>query len=117
MSKTKSLPGAVLIGGLCAASGKSRTTPGGVAVSGGKAARVARVVRPVAPSAVLVVASELRVGPESDVRWATETLLANKLRQIPLTDAAGHVVGLLDEVDVSRFYLDASTKTPLPASS
>jgi CIC family chloride channel protein len=80
-----------------------------------RSARVAQVMRPVSLSGVPVVAPELRVGPEDDLRSATQTLLANKIREIPVTDAEGRIVGLLDEADISRFYLDASTKTPPPA--
>jgi chloride channel protein, CIC family len=82
-----------------------------------RAARVAQVMRPVSMSGVPVVAPDLRVGPDDDLRTATQTLLANKLREIPVTDAAGQIVGLLDEADISRYYLDASTKTPPPAPS
>jgi CIC family chloride channel protein len=80
-------------------------------------ARVAQVMRPVSLSGVPVVAPELRVGPEDDLRSATQTLLANKLREIPVTNSEGEIVGLLDEADISRFYLDATTKTPPPAPS
>jgi CIC family chloride channel protein len=82
-----------------------------------RAARVAQVMRPVSLSGVPVVAPDLRVGPDDDLRTATQTLLANKLREIPVTDAAGQIVGLLDEADISRYYLDASTKTPSPMAS
>jgi CIC family chloride channel protein len=82
-----------------------------------RAARVAQVMRPVSLSGVPLVAPTLRVGPEDDLRSATQTLLANKLREIPVTDAAGQIVGMLDEADVSRFYLDATTKTPPPAAA
>jgi CIC family chloride channel protein len=80
-------------------------------------ARVAQVMRPVSLGGVPVVAPELRVGPEDDLRSATQTLLANKLREIPVVDRAGQIVGLLDEADISRFYLDATTKTPAPIPS
>jgi CIC family chloride channel protein len=82
-----------------------------------RAARVAQVMRPVSMSGVPVVAPDLRVGPDDDLRTATQTLLANKLREIPVTDAAGQIVGLLDEADISRYFLDASTKTPPPMQS
>jgi chloride channel protein, CIC family len=78
-------------------------------------ARVAQVMRPVSLSGLPPVAPELRISPEDDLRTATQTLLANKLREIHVTDASGQVVGLLDEADISRFYLDATTKTPPPA--
>jgi CBS domain-containing protein len=60
------------------------------------------------------VTPEQRVSPEDNLRTATETLLLHKLREIPVIDAAGQLVGLLDEADVSRFYLENSTKTPAP---
>ena len=80
-------------------------------------ARVAQVMRPVSLGGVPVVAPALRVGPEDDLRSATQTLLANKLREIPVVDDAGQIVGLLDEADISRFYLDNTTKTPPPVPS
>jgi CIC family chloride channel protein len=82
-----------------------------------RSARVAEVMRPVSMSGVPVVAPDLHVSPDDDLRTATQTLLANKLREIPVTDAAGQIVGLLDEADISRFYLDATTKTPPPMPS
>ncbi|HSZ81972.1 MAG TPA: chloride channel protein [Polyangia bacterium] len=82
-----------------------------------RAARVAQVMRPVSMSGVPVVAPDLHVGPDDDLRTATQTLLTNKLREIPVTDAAGQIVGLLDEADISRYFLDASTKTPPPMQS
>ena len=80
-----------------------------------RSARVAQVMRPVSVSGVPVVVPEVRVGPDDDLRSATQTLLLHKLREIPVVDPAGQIVGLLDEADISRFYLDASTKTPPPA--
>jgi CIC family chloride channel protein len=79
--------------------------------------RVAQVMRQVSVSGIPVVAPDLVVHPEDDLRTATQTLLANKLREIPVTDAAGQIVGLLDEADISRFYLDATTKPPPPAAT
>ena len=35
-------------------------------------------------------------------------MLTNKLREIQVTDSDGKVVGLLDEADISRFYLRAA---------
>jgi CIC family chloride channel protein len=82
-----------------------------------KSARVAQVMRIVSLSGIPVVAPDLRVGPDDDLRTATQTLLTNKLREIPVTDAEGRIVGLLDEADISRFYLEATTKTPPPVAS
>jgi CIC family chloride channel protein len=79
-----------------------------------RTARVAQVMRPVSMSGVPVVTPAQTVSPEDNLRTATETLLLHKLREIPVIDAAGQLVGLLDEADVSRFYLENSTKTPAP---
>lgn len=57
---------------------------------------------------------------EDDLRTAAETMVANGVHQVPVTDHGGHIVGLLDEGDVSRAYLEATappppvTATPLP---
>jgi hypothetical protein len=53
---------------------------------------------------------------DSDLRTAAETMLANKLREIQVTDAAGQVIGLLDEADISRCYLDAADQANTSAS-
>jgi CIC family chloride channel protein len=79
--------------------------------------RVAQVMRRVSMSGVPVVGPEQRVGPDDDLRTATQTLLQHKLREIPVVDPTGQIVGLLDEADISRFYLDATTKPPPPAVS
>jgi CIC family chloride channel protein len=76
-----------------------------------KTALVAQVMRPISMSGVPVVAPQQRVSPEDNLRTATETLLAHKLREIPVIDAAGQIVGLLDEADVSRYYLEASASS------
>ena len=47
------------------------------------------------------------VRADADLRTAAETMLTNKLREIQVIDAEGQVVGLLDEADISRFYLKA----------
>jgi CIC family chloride channel protein len=77
-------------------------------------ARVEQVMRVVSMSGIPVLPPEQRVSPDDNLRTATETLLKHKLREIPVIDSAGQIVGLLDEADVSRFYLQATTK---PASS
>jgi CIC family chloride channel protein len=80
-------------------------------------ARVAQVMRAVSISGIPIASREFRVGVDDDLRSAAETLLNHKLREIPVTDASGQVVGLLDEADISRYYLNATTtraKTPVP---
>jgi Mg/Co/Ni transporter MgtE len=51
---------------------------------------------------------------DDDLRKAAEVLLAHKLREIPVIDAAGQVVGMLDEAEISRYYLEATTKDDGP---
>ena len=46
-----------------------------------------------------------------DVRTATERLVANDLREIPVVDATQAVIGFLDEREVAKIYLRAGTKT------
>jgi CIC family chloride channel protein len=75
-----------------------------------RAGRVANVMRAVSVSGVPIVAREQRVQADDDLRKAAEVLLALKLREIPVTDGAGQVVGMLDEADISRYYLEATTK-------
>jgi CIC family chloride channel protein len=79
-------------------------------------ARVEQVMRPCSLSGVPVLPPEQRVSPQDDLRRATEALLRHKLREIPVIDGQGQVVGLLDEADISRFYLQATTKPPAPTS-
>jgi CIC family chloride channel protein len=77
-------------------------------------ALVAQVMRPVSLSGLPEVPPDVRVSPTDNLRSATQTLLANKLRRIPVTDTDGRVVGMLDEADVSRYYLEATGRTPPP---
>jgi CIC family chloride channel protein len=79
-------------------------------------ARVAQVMRPVSLSGLPEVPPDVHVSPTDDLRSATQTLLANKLRRIPVTETDGRVVGMLDEADVSRFYLEATGQTPSPVA-
>jgi CIC family chloride channel protein len=77
-------------------------------------ARVAQVMKPVSLSGLPEVPPDVRVSPNDDLRSATQTLLANKLRRVPVTDPDGRIVGMLDEADVSRYYLEATGRTPPP---
>jgi len=70
--------------------------------------RVGAIMRMISVSGIPIAAREFSVRSDADLRTAAETMLANKLREIQVTDADGHVVGLLDEADISRFYLDAA---------
>jgi chloride channel protein, CIC family len=82
-----------------------------------KSTRVAAVMRVVSVSGIPIMTPGLQVRIDDDLRTATQILLNNKLREIPVVDGSGQVVGMLDEADISRFYLDASTKTPAPVAS
>jgi CIC family chloride channel protein len=50
----------------------------------------------------------ITVRPEDDLRTATEAMLEHGLREVPVTDEEGHIVGFLDEADVRKAYLDAT---------
>jgi chloride channel protein, CIC family len=78
--------------------------------------RVGAVMRLISVSGVPVASREFSVAVDSDLRTAAETMLANKLREIQVTDAAGQVIGLLDEADISRCYLDAADQANTSAS-
>jgi CIC family chloride channel protein len=54
----------------------------------------------------------ISVRPDDDLRLATERLVAHKLREIPVVDAHGHIVGFLDESDVATVYLDSVSRGP-----
>jgi CBS domain-containing protein len=41
---------------------------------------------------------------------ALEKMIELEVREIPILDDAGHVVGLLDELEVSRTYLEGSSR-------
>jgi CIC family chloride channel protein len=73
--------------------------------------RVAEIMRMISVAGVPIAARELSVRVDADLRTAAETMLTNKLREIQVVDATGQVVGLLDEADISRFYLKAGDET------
>lgn len=74
-------------------------------------ARVAQVMRTVSITGIPILGRDQQVRADDDLRTAAQVLLAHKLREIPVTDAAGQVVGLLDEADISRYYLDATKRS------
>jgi CIC family chloride channel protein len=79
-----------------------------------RSVRVAQVMRTVSVSGVPIAGPEHQVKADDDLRTAAEVLLAHKLREIPVTDGAGQVVGLLDEADISRYYLEATHQRTNP---
>jgi CIC family chloride channel protein len=50
------------------------------------------------------------VRPEDDLRVATERIFAHGLREIPVVDDGGTVVGFLDEREVATVYLRAAAR-------
>lgn len=48
------------------------------------------------------------VKPEDHLRLATEVLLAQKIREVPVVEDAGTIVGFLDESEVGRAYLEVT---------
>lgn len=52
------------------------------------------------------------VRPDDHLRKATELLLAHKIREVPVVDDAGTIVGFLDESEVGRAFLDATRRQP-----
>jgi CIC family chloride channel protein len=75
--------------------------------------RVGAIMRMISVSGIPIAARGFSVRSDADLRTAAEMMLANKLREIQVTDAEGKVIGLLDEAEISRCYLDAGQ----PASS
>ena len=47
------------------------------------------------------------IAPDDDLRTAVKSMQLNMLREVPVLDATGRIVGLLDEADISRAYLFA----------
>lgn len=47
------------------------------------------------------------VRPEDDLRLATDRIVSHRLREIPVVDERGTIVGFLDETDVASIYLKA----------
>jgi CIC family chloride channel protein len=50
-----------------------------------------------------------------DLRQATEVLLANGLREVPVVDDVGKLLGMLDEAEITRFCLTLPAAAVTPA--
>jgi CIC family chloride channel protein len=80
--------------------------------------RVGAIMRMVSVSGIPIAARGFSVRSDADLRTAAKMMLSNKLREIQVTDANGQVIGLLDEAEISRCYLDAAERpAPDPAGS
>ena len=49
--------------------------------------------------------------PGDHLRLATELMIQSGLRELPVIDEGGHVVGFLDEADIARSYVDAAARS------
>jgi CIC family chloride channel protein len=47
---------------------------------------------------------------EDDLRTATEAMLSNELRELPVTSEDNRVIGMLDETDIAEVYLQAANR-------
>jgi CIC family chloride channel protein len=64
-----------------------------------------------------IVQQAVSLSPDDDLRTAVESMQSNTLHEIPVIDAAGRIVGLLDEADISRAYLVTTAKLQGPADA
>jgi CIC family chloride channel protein len=62
------------------------------------------------PVAADVMLPPVSVHVDDDLRKATEHLVANGLRELPVVDASGVVVGFLDEREIAKLYLKAEAR-------
>ena len=62
------------------------------------------------PLAADIMQPPISVTVDDDLRKATEHLVANGLRELPVVDASGAVIGFLDEREVARLYLKAEAR-------
>lgn len=54
----------------------------------------------------------LSVRPEDDLRKVSAAMLEHHLREVPVVEEDGRIIGLLDEADVGKAYLDATRPEP-----
>ena len=57
-----------------------------------------------------IAQSPVSLAPGDDLRTAVESMQVNTLREIPVVDGQGRILGLLDEADVGKAYLIATAK-------
>ena len=57
------------------------------------------------------------LAPADDLRKAIELMVAHALREAPVLDEKGVIVGFVDEAEVSRAYLDATKLSALAADA
>jgi CIC family chloride channel protein len=59
-------------------------------------------------SDVMLPAVTLR--PDDDLRTAAERMVQSRLRALPVVDATGRIIGLLDESEIAKVYLRAAAR-------
>jgi CIC family chloride channel protein len=57
------------------------------------------------------------VGPDDNLHVATEKLVQNALRELPVVGAKGEILGFLDEAEVARVYLRSASRAEDAANS
>ncbi|HKE15528.1 MAG TPA: chloride channel protein [Kofleriaceae bacterium] len=64
-----------------------------------------------------VMQPAVTVSPEDDLHVATEKLVQNGLRELPVIGRKGEILGFLDEAEVARVYLRSASRAEDAASS
>jgi CIC family chloride channel protein len=80
-----------------------------------------RILGSTPESAPWTVAADIMQQPvtaraEDDLRSAAQRMLERGLREIPVVDAAGKILGFLDEADIAKAYLRNTTRPPRPST-
>jgi CIC family chloride channel protein len=57
-----------------------------------------------------VMLSPTSVIPDDDLRLVTERLVASGLRELPVVDATGRVIGFIDEAEIVKLYLGSAQR-------
>jgi CIC family chloride channel protein len=52
----------------------------------------------------------ISVKADDDLRFATEAMIANELREVPIVSNDNRVIGMLDETDIAEVYLRAAVR-------
>ena len=64
-----------------------------------------------------LMTSPVTVAPSDDLRIATERLVTNNLREIPVVGENGQITGFVDEAEIARVYLQAASRAEEAARS
>lgn len=81
---------------------------------------VLRLLATEGDAAPFTIAADLMQPPvvlhvEDDLRKATETIVANGMREIPVVNDSDEVIGFIDEAEVARIYLKAAARADADA--